>query len=195
MGVHMKEIKKIRKYLLEERNLVQEEIDNYTRLEKDVQSKIEHSSRYVLSVATSTSDSQNIFSPYGKNKSDDLEEENLNIENLNNQAKVVQFNLNKLNAKMKSLDSYLDELEKFTENDYYFIDKKKYDVIQDLLSEFLEELENATEDFEKNLKKFMYVDPHRIQMEFQGYKKKVDELTEKIQECETILSDNRRENR
>ena len=79
----MKEIKKIRKYLLEEKNLVLEEMDNYLRLEKDIKFKIEHSNRYVLSIASSKSDDQNIFSPYGKSKSEDLQEENLNLENLN----------------------------------------------------------------------------------------------------------------
>lgn len=191
----MKEIKKIRKYLADEKKSLTEEIEYYENLEKDIKFKIEHSSRFVLSMATSNSDDMNIFSPYGKAKSENLEEENINLDNLNNQLKVVQTNLSKLISKKKNLESYLEELDKFSENDFYFIDAKKYNVIQDLLDEFLDDLNIATKDFERKLKQFMYVDPNRIQMEFQGYKKRLEELTDKIQECEVILSDNRRENR
>lgn len=191
----MKEIKKIQKYLTDEKATLQKEIEQYKLLDKDVSAKIEHSSLYVLSVATSTSDDLNIFSPYSKNKQNDLEEENQNLEDLNKQSAIVKNNLNQLQMKMKKLDSYLEELQKFTDKEIYFIDCKDYDTIQNILDDFLEGLEKLTKEFEKRLKQFVFVDPHRVQSEFQGYKIKVEELTEKIQDCQIILSDNRRNNR
>lgn len=191
----MKEIKKIQKYLMDEKSVLQEEIEQYEKLDQEVTSKIEHSSLYVLSVATSTSDDLNIFSPYSKNKQNDLEEENQNLEDLNRQSIIVKNNLNKMKSKIKKLDSYLDELQKFTDKETYFIDSKDYDTIQNVLDDFLEELENLTKEFEKRLKQFVFVDPHRVQSEFRGYKMKMEELTEKIKDCQIILSDNRRKNR
>lgn len=191
----MKEIKKIQKYLMDEKATLQKEIEQYKLLDKDVSAKIEHSSLYVLSVATSTSDDLNIFSPYSKNKQNDLEEENQNLEDLNKQSAIVKNNLNQLQMKMKKLDSYLEELQKFTDKEIYFIDCKDYDTIQNILDDFLDGLEKLTKEFEKRLKQFVFVDPHRVQSEFQGYKIKVEELTEKIQDCQIILSDNRRNNR
>ena len=191
----MKEIKKIQKYLTDEKATLQKEIEQYKLLDKDVSAKIEHSSLYVLSVATSTSDDLNIFSPYSKNKQNDLEEENQNLEDLNKQSAIVKNNLNQLQMKMKKLDSYLEELQKFSDKEIYFIDCKDYDTIQNILDDFLDGLEKLTKEFEKRLKQFVFVDPHRVQSEFQGYKIKVEELTEKIQDCQIILSDNRRNNR
>lgn len=191
----MKEIKKIQKYLTDEKATLQKEIEQYKLLDKDVSAKIEHSSLYVLSVATSTSDDLNIFSPYSKNKQNDLEEENQNLEDLNKQSAIVKNNLNQLQMKMKKLDSYLEELQKFADKEIYFIDCKDYDTIQNIPDDFLDGLEKLTKEFEKRLKQFIFIDPHRVQSEFQGYKIKVEELTEKIQDCQIILSDNRRNNR
>lgn len=191
----MKEIKKIQKYLMDEKSVLQEEIEQYEKLDQEVTSKIEHSSLYVLSVATSTSDDLNIFSPYSKNKQNDLEEENQNLEDLNRQSAIVKNNLNQLKNRMRKLDSYLEDMEQLADKDYYLIDSMQYDSIQNLLNDYLEELESITKDFEKKLKQFVFADPHRVQTEFQGYKKKLKELTEKIEDCQIILSDNRRKNR
>lgn len=190
----MKEMKKIRKYLLDERENLQEQLQQYQQLLEDVNAKIEHSSRYVLSMAASRSDDQNIFSPYGRNKRDNLEEENFNLENLTRQAEVVKRNLSELTAKAKAMDSYLEMLEPFTGRDFYFLDSKEYDKVQNLLDAFQKDLRNEMKEYEKKLKQFIYVDPQRSLTLFQEHRKKIETLLEQIAECETILSDNRRGN-
>lgn len=192
----MNEIKRIKKYIMDEYGTILDELDHYTNLFDDINEKIEHSNRFVLSLLADDSSVQTVFSPYSKNsdKQFDIEDEKNNIERLTQQKEVVKKNISVLESKKKKLFNFLEELEQFSDKEFYFLDSKEYNFIQDLLEEYEEQTTKLTDEFEKKLNQFVFIDPNRTKIEFFDYRKKMDSLLEKIDHCKKILSDNRIKN-
>ena len=66
---------------MDEYGTILDELDHYTNLFDDINEKIEHSNRFVLSLLADDSSVQTVFSPYSKNsdKQFDIEDEKNNI--------------------------------------------------------------------------------------------------------------------